>query len=116
MITIDQCKSQCNIELEELEFDRWFRQTIPAVTALIKNYLNRPLYDSKDALDAAKAELEDEDTSLNTAIIFSDDLKHAMLMMIAHWFENRETTSSLTIKDVPMSFHFLVDPYRLRAR
>ena len=112
MITVAQCKTQCAIGEDELEFEGWFNQTIPAVVAAVRNAINRPLYDTQASLDAAIAALAVGDTSLTAAMVVTDDLKHAMLMMIGHWFENREASSSLTIKEVPMAFDFLVSPYR----
>jgi hypothetical protein len=115
MITVSECKQQCSIEENMLDFEGWFRRTIPAVVATVQAHLNRKLYETQEALDAAKALLETGDTSLDTAMVVTEDLKHAMLMMIAHWFENRETATSLTIKNVPMAFDFLVGPYRINC-
>lgn len=74
--------------------------------------LNRPLYETQTALDTDKAALAEGDTSLDAAIVVTEDLRHAMLMLIAHWFENRESGSPATIKTIPLGFHFLVQPYR----
>ena len=41
-------------------------------------------------------------------------LKHAILFLIGHLYENREMTSqNMTITNVPMSYRALVDPYRV---
>ncbi|MGJ8680512.1 head-tail connector protein [Paraglaciecola sp.] len=112
MITVSECKQQCSIEEGLIDFDPWFARIILAATAALQSYLNRKLFANQSDLDAAKSQLEDDDNSLDTAMVITEDLKHAMLMMIAHWFENRETASSSTIKNVPVAFQFLAGPYR----
>lgn len=112
MITIQECKQQCSIEQTILDFEPWFRRTIPAAVATVKAQINRPLYETQALLDADLAALAEGDNSLGTALVVTEDLRHAMLMLIAHWFENRESGSPLTIKDVPMGFDFLVEPHR----
>lgn len=46
-----------------------------------------------------------------------DGLKIAILLMVGHWFENREAVvigpTGLRIKEVPMSAGFLLDQYRV---
>ena len=42
-------------------------------------------------------------------------LKQAALMLVSHWNENRESTTDLNLKGVPMSFQFLCHPYRKEA-
>jgi hypothetical protein len=113
MITIIECKQQCNIEQDLLDFESWFRRVIPAVVGTVQAHLDRRVFETQADLDAAKALLADDDTALDTAMLITEDLRHAMLMMVAHWFENRETVSALTMKSVPMSYQYLLDPYRL---
>lgn len=43
------------------------------------------------------------------------DLKHAVLMLAAHWYENRETVIvGTTVRNVPRAFDALISPYKLR--
>lgn len=41
-----------------------------------------------------------------------ESLKQAALMLVSHWNENRETTTTENLKGIPMSFNFLCSPYR----
>ena len=41
-------------------------------------------------------------------------LRAAMLLLIGHWYENREATSPLDIKDVPGTIGALVTAYKMR--
>ena len=106
MIKVSECKEQCSIDADLVDFDPWFRRTAPAATTAVQTHLNRKLYATQEELTA--------DTAAPVgAMVVTEDLRHAMLMLIAHWFENRETSSELTIKDVPMAFDFLTAPYKL---
>lgn len=40
-------------------------------------------------------------------------IRHAMLMMIAHWFENRESVTNVAALEVPLSTQALLAPYRI---
>lgn len=41
-----------------------------------------------------------------------ETLKHAVLMLIGHWYENREATSQqINVSDIPMSVDSLIRPY-----
>lgn len=42
-------------------------------------------------------------------------IKHAILMLAAHWYENRETVIvGTTVRQVPMAFDALISPFKLR--
>ncbi|NRF91535.1 phage head-tail connector protein [Paenibacillus frigoriresistens] len=40
-------------------------------------------------------------------------LKHAMFFLIAHFYENREPISKDIVNKIPMTFDFLIGPYRV---
>lgn len=39
-------------------------------------------------------------------------VKQAILLIASHWYENREASSPLQIRDVPLSYQWLLDSYR----
>lgn len=39
-------------------------------------------------------------------------VKQAILLIASHWYENREATSPLQIRDVPLSYQWLLDSHR----
>lgn len=43
------------------------------------------------------------------------DLIHAILMLIAQWYENREASSAHTLRDVPMGVESILARYRVSA-
>ncbi|TXG78001.1 phage gp6-like head-tail connector protein [Candidatus Dojkabacteria bacterium] len=40
-------------------------------------------------------------------------VKQAILMMASHWYENRETSSPLQVREVPYAYQWLLDSHRL---
>lgn len=43
-------------------------------------------------------------------------IKHAILMLASHWYENRETViTGTTVRNVPMAFDALISPWKLRV-
>ena len=40
-------------------------------------------------------------------------MRHALFMLVGHWNENRENTSTFTIKDVPLGFLDVLDEFRV---
>ncbi|MFW8589822.1 head-tail connector protein [Glaciecola sp. 2405UD65-10] len=106
MITISQCRIQCNLLEDEVEYDPWFKQTIPAAVAFLSNTINRKIYESEDSLLA-------DVNAPESAMVITDDLKLALLMLIGHWFLNRESTSAINLNEVPMGFEEITNPYRI---
>ena len=43
---------------------------------------------------------------------FPAPLKHAMMMLAAHWYNQRESVSSVQMHEVPDALQSLVKPYR----
>jgi len=39
-------------------------------------------------------------------------VRQAMLMVVAHWFANREAAAEQALVPVPMGFHDLIEPHR----
>lgn len=40
------------------------------------------------------------------------NVKQALLLMASHWYENREASSPLQVRDVPFAYRWLLDAYR----
>lgn len=40
-------------------------------------------------------------------------VKHAIILIASHWYENREASSPLQIRDVPLSYQWLLDSHRI---
>jgi uncharacterized phiE125 gp8 family phage protein len=40
-------------------------------------------------------------------------VKQAILLIASHWYENREASSPLQVRDVPLSYQWLLDSHRI---
>ncbi|MGL5344882.1 MAG: head-tail connector protein [Plesiomonas sp.] len=97
--TLDEIKAQCRLEPSFAEEDALLIAYSAAAKCAIENHVNRKLVDNLP--DAVTNEL-----------LISADIKLAMLMLIGHWYSNRESVADYEKSEVPMAFRFLVDPYR----
>jgi len=91
-----------------MDFDRWFTQSIPATILSVQQSVNRKLYATQALLDA-------DENAPSSAIVFNAELKMAALMLIGHWFVNRESSSALNLNYVPMGYDFLISHHRKPA-
>jgi len=41
------------------------------------------------------------------------DLRHALLLLISHWYQNREASTEATVKEIPMGFDMLLSAHRV---
>ena len=73
MITISECKLQCNLDETEIQFDRWYAQTIPAVVESSQAFLDRKIYVDQAALDA-------DESAPETAVLFNASIKDISIL------------------------------------
>lgn len=92
--TLTEIKKQCRVEHDEE--DDLIEMYLSAIIARTKSYLNRNFYEHL---------VPKED---KTGILFSDDMKLAMLLTIAVWYDNR---SSATI---PRGYFEIMEQYRIK--
>lgn len=101
-ITIDEVKQQCYLDESDVSEDLYLELLIKATIKHIENYTNRKLY---------LTEQEVPQGELN-ALIWSEDIKIGALLLIGHFYENRENSSEKNVKDIPFGFHAMVSPYK----
>lgn len=51
----------------------------------------------------------------NAAVELTEDILLGCLMLVAHWYENREAVSDVDFKKVPLSLDYLWAPYILEV-
>tara|TARA_R110000824_G_scaffold249118_1_gene438063 strand:- start:155 stop:730 length:576 start_codon:yes stop_codon:yes gene_type:complete len=73
-----------------------------------KNGKAWPAAQSRD--DAIKIEFT---AGYGTAADVPDNIKHALLLMVGHWFKEREAASELSLKDIPMGVDALIGVERV---
>lgn len=89
MVTLEEAKNHCRIELETADFDG----------------------ELQIALDAAVDHLKSLNVDMD-AVPFPPALKQAVLMLVAHFFENKEAATPEKIWFTPIGVDRLIAPYR----
>ncbi|WP_432480596.1 head-tail connector protein [Moraxella sp. ZY200743] len=95
MITLEQVKHQCRIEHDDE--DELLRSYISAAYDYVSNFTSREFEDNGGDLE------------------YTPSINQACLMLITHWYENREATKTnmVTITQVPFGVQYLLTPYRV---
>lgn len=105
MLTKEQVKHHCNIEQDFTEDDSWIDTGIKAAERYVEKWTRRRLYEKADD----PLFMADPD-----ALLYGEDVEMAMLMLIAHWYTNRETVSTgSTTSALAFSTEALLQPYRI---
>ncbi|MBW5800068.1 head-tail connector protein [Halomonas elongata] len=103
MLELDIIKQHVRLEPDFDEDDALLDTYATAAHRYVENHTGRTLY-------ATKAEIPTDDEH---ALVLDDDLTTAMLLLIGHWYENREAVVMGTIAtQVPMAVEALIAPYR----
>ena len=89
MVTLEEAKRQVRVTPESTEFD----------------------LDLQQCLDAAADHLASIDVDM-TVDPLPPALRHAVLMLVGHFFENREATNAEQIRFTPLGVDRLIAPYR----
>ncbi|WP_145502061.1 head-tail connector protein [Yersinia similis] len=104
MLTLDQVKHHCNIEPEFTEDDAWLEARIKAGERFVENYTRRKLY----------AKTSDEGYSEEDGLLYAEDIDTAILLLIGHWYTNREAVLVGTIsKQLELTVESLLQPHRI---
>lgn len=111
---LSEVKSHCVIDEDSSHDDILLTGFISAAKNHIAQTLNRKIVSRTSDIEL------DEDTLLpiDEYVLAMDteagsSIRLALLLVVGHWYLNRESTSTLTIKEVPMSFNALLQPYRV---
>ncbi|EGT4305898.1 head-tail connector protein [Franconibacter daqui] len=105
MLTKERVKHHCNIEPGFTEDDDWVETSIKAAARYVETSTRRRLYDAADD----PAYLADPDR-----LLYGADIEMAMLMLIAHWYANREAVNVGNVTSaLAFSTEALLQPYRV---
>lgn len=99
-ITLDEMRKQCRIDGTD-DDDQLTGVYLPAAIRAVENSINRKLYD--DAVPA-----DDE-----TGLVIEAAIKLGVLMLVGHFYENRESTVAGSVTEVPQALDLLISPWRL---
>jgi len=112
LITLDEAKRQCRIELDDSEEDVYLQALIDAAISHIESDTHKTLI----PVDQEIVVTLDPDT-LEPVPPFEQPITAAIrlagLLLIGHWYANREAVAIGTISTtVPLAYDTLVRPYR----
>lgn len=101
-VTIEEVKQQCYLDESDVSEDVYLKMLATAALKHTQNYTNRILYTSVDVIPP----------EVENGLVWSEDIKMGVLLLIGHWYENRESTSEKRITNIPFGFGALVTPYK----
>lgn len=109
MLELDIIKSHVRLEPDDIEEDLLLETYANAARRLVENKTGRVLYATAGEIPT------DPDTGepVEAGLVLDDDLTTAMLLLIGHWFVNREAVviGSITA-ELPMAVQALIGPYQ----
>ncbi|WP_095497215.1 head-tail connector protein [Paraferrimonas haliotis] len=107
MINLETVKKQVHIEDDDTEHDVLLGVYISAAKKHVADYLNRTVYWPEDIKP-------EESLRPEHWMDANEPCELAGLLVIAHWFANRESVVVGTItSEVPQGFKALLNPYRI---
>lgn len=77
----------------------------------VASYLNRNIYATQQALDAAVT----AGTAGDDPMVVNDSVKAAVMLLVGHLYANREAVveAKIEMQELPMGVMFLLTPYRV---
>lgn len=110
MLELDIIKQHVRLELDFSDDDALLGVYRNATVEYVENYTGRALLKTEDELPQD----EDGEPDADYALVINDAVRSAMLLMIGHWYVNREAVVIGSIPaEVPMAVTALLQPYRI---
>lgn len=109
MLELEIIKQQCRIEQDETEEDALLDTYATAARRLVENKTGRNIYATPEEIpkDVDGNAIDDR------ALVLDDDITTAMLLVIGHWYANRESVVVGTItSELPMAVNAIIAPYQ----
>lgn len=91
-------KKHLNIDETWVEDDEYIKALCLAAENAVENHIARPL-----------SEITDDHGKLPPAV------KHAILLLVGHFYANRESVSFATASEIPLAYQYLLQPYKSYA-
>lgn len=105
MIELAIVREHCRIDDDDTSEDSLLSIYIGAAKRYVETWTRRKLYET----NADPGFDTDEDR-----LLLDDDVRTAMLLLIGHWFANREAVSvGVNASEVPLAVEALLQPHRI---
>lgn len=105
-VTLEEIKQQLQIDPADTEDDALLNRLGAVASEQVEADCNRKIYATQAAKDADATAPED-------SIVINERVKHAALLLISHFFENRSATTEDALKYTPFAYRALIDPIRV---
>ncbi len=92
-------KKHLNIDESWVEDDEYIKALCKAAECAVENHIQRPL-----------SEIADVSTGKLPAAV-----NHAILLLVGHFYANRESVSFAAGSTVPLAYEYLLQPYKSYA-
>ncbi|MCK6678252.1 head-tail connector protein [Enterobacter asburiae] len=101
---LETLRAQCRIDTDDDAEDNLLLLYFGAARKKAENLTNRKLYDSE-------SDVPETDPY---GLVIEDDILLALLLLVGHWYENREQVNvGNIVTTFPFGFDSLLEPYRL---
>lgn len=107
-ISLSDAKLQLNMLPEENSDDALIETLIVTASETVESDLNRTVYLTEDALNT-------DENAPASAIVVNNRIKMATKLLLTHWYNNREASSEMTVKVVPLAYEHLINGLRKSA-
>lgn len=105
MIELSTVKEHCRIDPDFTDDDNLLGIYSGAARRYVQTWTRRTLYQ----LNTDPGYDTDEDR-----LLLDDDIRAAMLLLIGHWYSNREAVGvGVSVTEVPFAVEALLQPYRI---
>lgn len=98
--TIEMLRAQCRIDIDDTTEDEVLTLYYGAARRKAENFINRHLYEE---------EVPETDPD---GLVIADDILLALMLLVGHWYENKEESSDAAKTSIPFGFTSLIEPYR----
>lgn len=104
IIAIETVREHCRIDADDNSEDSLLTIYIGAAKRHIEKWTRRKLYETN-----ADAGFDTDDERL----LLDDDIRLVILLLVGHWYANREAVSDKNTSEMPLAVDALLQPYRI---
>ncbi|TBN95996.1 phage gp6-like head-tail connector protein [Salmonella enterica subsp. salamae serovar 13,22:z:-] len=97
---VEKLRAQCRIDTDDATDDELLMLYFQAACRKAENFINRKLYEDTVPEDDPEG------------LLIVDDILLALMLLVGHWYENRENSSDASKTTIPFGFSSLLEPYR----
>ncbi|HAS6480589.1 head-tail connector protein [Vibrio splendidus] len=105
LLTLDEIKHQCRLDNDFTDEDSQLTLYAKAAQRNIENTIGRKLY--------ATANDVPEGVPWFATLDEGEDIKLALLLLVSHYYANREATTTESLRQIPLGVRELLAPWRV---